>query len=227
MPTPRADVGAAEDTSVPRAAILQRLRAAPEPLTVQELADVLDLHPNSVRFHLARLARHGLVSETRARPTGPGRPRLVYSVADSAEIAATGHQFLATALAEQIVRSIPDPGELAIEAGRHQGRRLVHRDPAAPPAAADEGKALMTALMREQGFGPEWDADGRRLWLHTCPFRPESDERPTVVCRVHLGLMRGALDAVDAPLEVTDLKSSPANPPCLAVFASRRPGGVG
>ena len=51
------------DTSTSRAALLEELRRTATPMTVQELADRLTLHPNSIRFHLARLAREGLVRE--------------------------------------------------------------------------------------------------------------------------------------------------------------------
>ncbi|WP_425956592.1 helix-turn-helix transcriptional regulator [Xylanimonas sp. McL0601] len=220
---PRAGDAAPGDSSASRAALLTTLRAASQPLTVQELAAALGLHQNSVRFHLARLVRHGLVTERQASPTGPGRPSLVYTAVDSTTATRpSGFQLLASALSEHIVRAFPEPSELALEAGREQGRTMVSRDPGAPPAGAEEGKQLLTALMRDQGFDPEWDADDRRLWLRTCPFRPVSDEQPDIVCRLHLGLMRGALDAAGAPLEVTSLDRAPAPHPCLAVVQPQR-----
>jgi predicted ArsR family transcriptional regulator len=213
-----------EDTSVSRAAILNALRTSPDPLTVQDLATTLRLHKNSVRFHLARLARTGLIRETRASPTGPGRPRLVYSAVDPhAPTPSSGHELLAEALSEHLAHAVPHPDEVAIEAGQEQGRRMTARDPAAPPATAEEGKEIVTGLMRDYGFTPEWDPDGERLWLRTCPFRPLSDHQPAVACSVHLGLMRGAMDAAAAPLEVVSLDAAPAPHPCLAVFKRRSP----
>lgn len=226
MATPQAgDVGA-EDTSASRTALLVTLRGASEPMTVQELAATLGLHANSVRFHLARLGRYGLVRERQASPTGRGRPRLVYTAVDPAATPTPpgGHQLLATALSEHLVHAFPHPDQVALDAGAEQGRKMADRDSATAPASVDEGKELVTALMRDNGFDPEWDPDGRRLWLRTCPFRPVSDDLPDVACRVHLGLMRGALGAAGAPLEVTSLDPAPAPHPCLAVFQARQGG---
>jgi predicted ArsR family transcriptional regulator len=218
MATTQAGSGG-EDTSATRAALLAALRSSPEPMTVQELAVALGLHKNSVRFHLGRLARSGLVHEEQASPTGPGRPRLVYSLVDpSTAVRPGGHQLLAEALTEHLAHVTAHPDEVAIEAGEKQGRRMTDRDPTSRPATEEEGKEIVTALMRDYGFDPAWDPDGQRLWLRTCPFRPLSDHQPAVACSVHLGLMRGALDAAAAPLEVVSLDAAPAPHPCLARF---------
>ncbi|MCL1870368.1 MAG: helix-turn-helix domain-containing protein [Promicromonosporaceae bacterium] len=239
MAEPPVDDVSARDAGASRVALLKALRTARQAQTVQELAAALGLHPNSVRFHLSRLAAHGLVTETQAPPAGRGRPRLVYAATEPAPAVPTsasgphGHQLLATALSAHLAHTVPHPEQIAVDAGTQQGRALVARDPAAPPATAEEGRALLTTLMRDQGFGPEWDPDGERLWLRTCPFRPEADVEPNVVCNVHLGLMRGALDAAGAPLEVTSLDAAPAPHPCLAMVRAvserigrSRPGGT-
>ena len=48
-------------------------------------------------------------------------------------------------------------------------------------------------------------ADRREIRLHQCPFLEVAQEHREVVCAVHLGLMRGMLDELDAPLEATRL----------------------
>jgi len=208
--------------SASRIVLLEALRQSTDAMTVQQLADMVTLHPNSVRFHLARLALAGLVCEAQASPTGPGRPRLVYTAIDPQVPNPSGHQLLAEALSVHLGQSLPSPRDVATEAGEEQGRRMVSHGPAQPPATEEGGKQAVTALMRDNGFEPQWDADGQRLWLRTCPFRPVSDHQPTVACSVHLGLMRGTLDALGAPLEVVSLDAAPAPHPCLAVFQPRQ-----
>ena len=223
MATGRDRTSGRAQTGVTRVAILQSLRQAEEPMTVQQLADQLRLHPNSIRFHLARLVYADLVSEDQSGPTGPGRPRLVYTAFTApASGPSSGHQLLAEALAEHLAHAVDSPGDVATEAGEDRGRRMVSRDANPGPVSEDEAKAEVTALMQNNGFDPQWDADGRRLWLRTCPFRPLADQQPAVACSVHLGLMRGALEALDSPIEVASLKASPAPQPCLAAFVPRR-----
>jgi len=209
-------------TGATRVAILQSLRESESPMTVQQLANHLTLHPNSVRFHLVRLVSADLVGEDQAAPSGRGRPRLLYSaVTTPSPRHGTGSELLAEALARHLAHAVPDPRHVAEEAGKERGRRLVLRDGRYGPVSEEEAKAEITSVMRSNGFDPQWDPDRRRLWLRTCPFRPLADQQPAVVCSVHLGLLRGVLDSLDAPVEAVSLDAFPAPHPCLAVFAPR------
>src|SRR5690606_2416661 len=64
------------DEAGTRGRVLRLLRERGGVQTVAELAAALELHPNSVRFHLDTLIEHGLVARAPARPDGPGRPAL-------------------------------------------------------------------------------------------------------------------------------------------------------
>lgn len=216
--TTRAAGTASADTSSSRSALLKTLRGHGRAMTVQELADAVGLHPNSVRFHLTRLIRSGLVHEEQSAPAGPGRPHLVYSIAASGVDDAGGYQLLAEVLSEHLAQTMPDPDQAAVQAGEERAYRMVRERSASRPATAAESRDLITALMQEYGFSPEWEVDGERLWLRSCPLRSLADRQPSVTCSVHLGLLRGMLAAVDAPLEVTSLDPAPALHPCLAHF---------
>src|SRR5688500_16149398 len=88
---------------VSRIALLETLRRSRKPLSVQQLADEVGLHSNTVRFHLGRLTRAGLVKEESAGPSGPGRPKLVYSAApEEKSTSFNGYQLLAEILAAQL-----------------------------------------------------------------------------------------------------------------------------
>jgi predicted ArsR family transcriptional regulator len=62
-----------------RVRILRTLRAADRGLDVPELAAAVELHPNTVRSHLAVLEEAGLVSHALERRRTRGRPRSLYS----------------------------------------------------------------------------------------------------------------------------------------------------
>jgi len=59
-----------------RSRLLAVLQRATEPMGIRELANAVDLHPNTAREHLDRLVAAGLVTREAAPPSGRGRPSL-------------------------------------------------------------------------------------------------------------------------------------------------------
>ncbi|MQY12932.1 hypothetical protein SRB5_30710 [Streptomyces sp. RB5] len=193
-------------------------------MTVPDIAARLDLHTNSVRFHLQRLIRSGEIHEDRADPDGPGRPRMVYTAmrpapAPDAEPApeSSGYQLLTEMLAGHLAATSDDPGATASAVGEAWGRYLAARPVPFSRTTEEESITRITELLDRAGFSPARDsADGHRLELRVCPFRTVADRRPGVVCAIHLGLMRGALSESDAPLEVSRLDRFTAPHSCIA-----------
>src|SRR3954452_10208627 len=66
-----------------RARLFRVLSDLRRPAGTEELAGRLELHPNGVRAHLARLREAGLVRRGRTRQ-GPGRPRDMWLIAADA-----------------------------------------------------------------------------------------------------------------------------------------------
>ena len=77
---PRPGAGA-HPLSPSRAAILERLRDQPEPVTQAALVAATGLHPNTVRDHLDGLVRRGLVRRRTAEPAVRGRAAWLYEPA--------------------------------------------------------------------------------------------------------------------------------------------------
>lgn len=218
--SPTASHPARDDATVHRALssrvrgrLLQLLRDAASGLDVRELADRLDLHVNTVRGHLTVLEEAGLVvSEPEARDR-PGRPRLVYVATADGQAAAPapqpGYRLLAEVLASYLSATSPDAAAGAVEAGRAWGRYLTDGPPPFRTVSADEGIDSLAAMLDDLGFAPEVDdtsAPGTpRVLLRRCPFLDVAREHQDVVCSVHLGLMRGALDELGVPVAARDL----------------------
>ena len=58
-----------------RYAIYQQVAQAEQPLSTTEIADRLDLHPNTVRLHLEKMREAGLVLVSTDRHGSVGRPQ--------------------------------------------------------------------------------------------------------------------------------------------------------
>ena len=187
------------------------LRARDEPVDVQQLATDLDVHVNTARAHLATLEEAGLVASDPQPRDRPGRPRLAYRATAQAtdlEAATPGYRFLAQMLAGYLSSSADDPSGVALGIGAAWGRHLVERPAPFEQLDTGEGIERLVRLLDEFGFEPELAvAAGTqpRIALRRCPFLDVAREHQDVVCAIHLGLMRGALDELDVTVEATAL----------------------
>lgn len=189
--------------SASRSGILEHLRAQPEPVTQAALVRVTGLHGNTVREHLEALLRAGLVRRGRAEPRGRGRPAWLYEAV--AEQAGGEYAGLAAALAASIARSSADPRRDATVAGEAWGHELV-RDRAGTAKDPEAARGAVLELLEDLGFDPHQDeGDPSRVRLVRCPLLQAAHRHPEIVCGVHLGLVRGALEEYGVDPAGTDL----------------------
>jgi predicted ArsR family transcriptional regulator len=220
---------APEDTSPlgrSRAGVLDMLRAADGPLGVSDVAQRTGLHPNTARFHLEALTEAGLaVRETEDRET-PGRPRIGYRAAAGGPAGRRRYRLLAEMLSSLIAGTMPQPGKAAEAAGREWGAYLTEQPPPYQKLSAEEAIGKLTAVMEELGFSPQaqvGDGDGQyRLCLRQCPFREVAQHHQDVICSLHLGLMRGALNRMRAPLTADRLDPFVEPSLCVARLTERQ-----
>jgi predicted ArsR family transcriptional regulator len=186
-----------------RYAIYLELARSSRPLATAEIAETLDLHPNTVRPHLERMREVGLLDvETDARGT-VGRPQHRYSVAaDAPTLGLEPATF--RVLSRMLVRLATTAGlgaDEAVEAGREQGG-LDGRDALEADSSGDtDGPVCLRALVARLdalGFDPAVvDDDGQATVAFThCPFRELAERHPDVVCGLHRGLVEGFVDTV-------------------------------
>ena len=218
---PRTDQTA--DDQPRRQALLDVLRASDAPLGVSELAERLDVHPNTVRFHLDALVTQGLVDRRLDEPTGRGRPRTVHTPhAGMDRRGPRQYQLLAKILLSQLSTS-PDAGVAAEAAGRDWGGYLVdHIPPSRQPDAAEATQRL-TTMMTDLGFAPEPEGEAaERIRLRHCPFLELAEEYSPTLCPLHLGLMRGALTEIRAPIAATRLEPFAEPDACIVHLSPTR-----
>lgn len=194
-----------------RRAVLAVLRDSDGGLDARQVAELVGRHVTTVRHHLDRLVDEGVATRhTEQHRAMRGRPRVLYSATSRRE-PDEGDGLLAMMLAAHLAQS-DNPAAQAEEAGRRWGRALVdgHTLPATTGATQtsqreDVGAATnrVVALLDEVGFEPSPRAvrRGTVIELHHCPFRHVAQAHPDVACNLHLGLMRGALEQLDAPVQ--------------------------
>lgn len=225
-------------SGVSRVAVLEVLRTAAAPLDVQAIAEQVGLHTNTVRSHLDQLVEAGLVvSAVQSRST-PGRPRLVFrATAASSAGPEDSYKVLAEILASGIRDGEPAPGAVAAEAGRRWGQH-VEEVVGERTERVDAAHAIdrIVTLFDEIGFAPTIGATPETgtgtapgtgasaaatvIELHRCPFYDVAREHTDVVCAVHLGLIQGALDQMQAPPSAIRLEPFVRPDLCLVHISS-------
>nr|WP_279340711.1 helix-turn-helix domain-containing protein [Sphaerisporangium perillae] len=221
--------------------VLAVIRESLAPLSVTEVAERLDIHPNTVRFHLDALLAAGAVERGSGERAGPGRPPVVYAARPGMDPAGPrNYRLLAEILTGHLAATAPDPAKAATDAGRAWGAFLA--PPPVPFQEVTEEQAVggLVTLLDGLGFRPETRSGepphaGRprsdshvsagqprlaggttHIGLRHCPFLELVDTRAQIVCPLHLGLMQGAMAAMGAPLTATRLEPFAEPDLCLA-----------
>ncbi len=194
-----------------RYAIYLELARSPRPLATAEIAESLDLHPNTVRPHLERMRDVGLLAVEADARGAVGRPQHRYFLApDAPSLGLEPATFpLLAGMLLQIAGAAGLGEEEAAEAGRDQGAVDAAEALAPRPRAAtrptsegdhgadpDEGSACLAALVARLdalGFDPAIAGDGgdATVAFTHCPFRALAEANPDLVCGLHRGLVEG------------------------------------
>jgi predicted ArsR family transcriptional regulator len=194
-----------------RATVLAALRRQPGPITLADLSDATGLHVNTLREHIDALIEVGLVERRRAEPSGRGRPAWLYEAVDGPDEPESTYGGLAAALATVIQRTSTSPRDDAIRAGTTWGRELAKKRPAVDRrrrGAERQAAAVrrVVELFRQLGFAPETDDRRGVVRLTRCPLLDTAKRYPDVVCGVHLGIVRGAIEEYGGDPTGSDLQ---------------------
>lgn len=192
-----------------RAQVLDLVRRNRDGVTLSAIARFTGLHENTVRGHLEALRADDQVERTRGEPAGRGRPPWVWSPRASTDDSG-GYAGLASALARTIAEHTDDADRLAMEAGRTWGRSLGHGATGSGDVVAD-----VATLMRSLDYEPRREPGSTTINLHACPLLDAATAHPEVVCTVHHGLVRGALEAHGAADHPSSLEPFAAPGTCV------------
>jgi predicted ArsR family transcriptional regulator len=227
----RPDTGSAHGFGGSRARVLAVLQDAGEALSVGQVAARVGLHPNTTRFHLDGLVGAGVADRAVEDRDRPGRPRTLYTARPgSPPSGQRSYRLLAEILTGYLASETEQPAQAAQRAGQVWGRYLSRRPPPFRRTDAATATRQLVETLDEIGFAPEAVTTGEavRILLRHCPFRETAEQHREVVCSVHLGLMRGVLDELAAPVQTERLEPFVEPGLCVAHLALReaadRPG---
>ncbi|OIQ84716.1 hypothetical protein GALL_334490 [mine drainage metagenome] len=201
--------------------MLRLLQGASSPMSVDALAEAIDLHVNTTREHLDCLIGAGLVSRHPEIRCTRGRPRMLYSAVERVDEEAASNRVreeMARILVAGYGQATASPTVAAEHAGFAWGDRLSSEaedsaglSPTRRSAGAGDAPSSLAQLSALEarldalGFEPETDPETLEVHMHRCPFYELAQESPEVVCSVLLGVSRGVLAHVGGPLTAAQL----------------------
>lgn len=200
-----------------RQSIHLALAESPRPLTAADLAEALDLHPNTVRPHLDRMREVGLVEVHTGTRGGVGRPQHRYSLAADAPSLGLEPPIMPV-LARLVLSMAARLGASADDAaavGADEGRQRAARYRTAPSTL----EAVVSDLDR-LGFDPhvlDGGAGTAVVAFAHCPFGDLAERHPELVCGVHRGLVSGFVDGM-GDAELVEFCSLADRTPCQATL---------
>lgn len=207
-----------------RYAIYLELARSPRPLVTAEIAEMLGLHPNTVRPHLDRMREVGLLEVAAVARGEVGRPQHRYSLAPDAPslgLEPPTMPMLARMVLSMAQRLGASPAD-AMAVGETEGAARAVRYADAPSAL----EALVADLDR-LGFDPivaEGDAESDEVTavvaFANCPFGDLAWAHPDLVCGLHRGLVAGFV-AEMGDAEVAEFCSLAHRTPCQVAVTSR------
>lgn len=173
-----------------RQRVVDLLRAADNPVDARQIAEALQIHVTTARFHLSTLEDQGVVrrSGVAAGAGRVGRPRLTYEIAprlDYADIVALFAAHLGGTPEEREARALRIGADLAhrVRVARRRGETTI----------AD----LVVATLGELGFQIRsvFNSFGEiSVEICTCPLAEVAVGSPEVVRGIQQGMMQEVVD---------------------------------
>lgn len=185
-----------------------------EEVTVQEIANNFNIHPNVARLHLSKLEDVDmLVSETRKTGRG-GRPSRLYRLSDEViklNFPFRDYELLATITLETLVQ-LGDIGtktlnEIAKQFGTRAIKQSLSRDIITKELSVEEKKDILEQLAMKAGFYPEInvvnDEQIVKLQIYNCPFNEIAEDYQEVVCNMHKNYLEGMFSVLFGKIEMS------------------------
>jgi predicted ArsR family transcriptional regulator len=176
-----------------RYAIYLELARAAKPLTTSEIADTIELHPNTVRPHLERMRDTGLVVVEAGGRGEIGRPQHRYSLA--ADAPSLGLEPPVMPVLARMVLSMAE----RLGAGPDDARGVGEGEGAVRAERFRDAPSSLEAIVSDLdilGFDPVVsddadDPDAAVIAFANCPFGELAVAHPDLVCNLHHGLIAG------------------------------------
>ncbi|WP_141431608.1 metalloregulator ArsR/SmtB family transcription factor [Bacillus sp. 03113] len=196
--------------------IYQYITNRHQDVTVQEIADQFEIHPNVARLHLTKLEDvNMLISETKKTGKG-GRPSRLYRLSD--DVIQLNFPYRDYELLSKITFStltqLGEPGKKALnEVGRQFGKEMIEKEKVRYAQTLEElpfyhRLSIFKAAATSGGLHPEIEVDENQskifIEFFNCPFKEVAINHKDDACNMHFEYLKGMIDSLFDGVELIE-----------------------
>ena len=194
--------------------IYQHVTKQHNEVTVQDIADRFEIHPNVARLHLSKLEDINLLtSETKKTGKG-GRPSRLYRLSD--DVIQLHFPFrdykLLSKIAIQTMMRLGEPGiEALYDTGKEFGKELIESNANIIPnksATFEEKLHILKNAATVAGFSPVFEPSDDQTQVHfqifNCPFKEVAVSHPETICKMHSAFLKGMFSSLFTDVELIE-----------------------
>jgi predicted ArsR family transcriptional regulator len=194
--------------------IYQYITKRHQEVTVQEVAENFNIHPNVARLHLSKLEDvNMLASETKKTGKG-GRPSRLYRLSE--DVIQLHFPFrdymLLSKVAIQTMLMLGEPGKQALYlTGKRFGTEVIEQETAkrslGDELEFDQKLSILKSAATLAGFYPEFEVNGEQTKIYfqifNCPFKEVAEDHEAV-CSMHHEFLKGMFEELFDTVELIE-----------------------
>lgn len=171
-------------------------------VTVQEIADEFDIHPNVAQLHLTKLEDVDLLTSSSEKTGKGGRPSRLYYLSEQVvnlQFPPRDYQLLATIAIETLL-SFGEVGQKALDQmglryGQEAAKQAIEKEHLVVSRMTQEEKVdVIRRVIIAQGLNPEInliDEKTIQFRVYNCTFKETALKHPASICQMHHSLLIG------------------------------------
>lgn len=185
-------------------------------VTVTEIADHFDIHPNVARMHLTKLQDINLLLSYSKKTGKGGRPSRLYRLSEEVIELNFPHRDykMFSIIALETFAELGEPGKEALyQTGRKYGARIMERyhTPATKNLSIDqklqilEDAGIMLGMYPEFSYVPE--SNSIMFKVNNCPFKEIALTNHALVCNMHNFFLRGMFESLFTNIKLIETEN--------------------
>lgn len=184
-----------------------------KPVSVLEMAELFNIHPNVARLHLSKLEEINVITSHLERTGKGGRPSRLYELSEKVIELNFPHRDYKL-LSSIAIESLVELGELGknalYETGKKYGIEVMKQSQVAniDDLPIEEKMFLLEDAGRMLGMYPKFKYDPSNnsisFQVNNCPFKEVVSKNKTMVCNLHHAFLEGMFSALFTDIQLIE-----------------------